>query len=73
MVVRVKIPNLFRIKTAVSANNNTFSKIENISILWLPQFEKFGKPSKIASYFGGKQGYLAAVRELEQTLYEVAV
>ena len=48
-------------------------EIENISILWLPQFEKFGKPSKIASYFGGKQGYLAAVRELEQTLYEVAV
>ena len=48
-------------------------EIENISILWLPQFEKFGKPSEIASYFGGKQGYLAAVRELEQTLYEVAV
>lgn len=47
-------------------------EIENISVLWLPQFAKFGKPAKIASYFGGKQGYLAAVKELEQSLYEVA-
>jgi len=48
-------------------------EIESMSILWLPQFEKFGKPSKIASYFGGKQGYLKAVKELENVLYEVAV
>jgi type I restriction enzyme R subunit len=29
-----------------------------------------GKPQKIASYFGGKDGYLKAVKELEQAIYE---
>ena len=29
-------------------------------------FIRLGKPAKIASYFGGKQGYLKAVEELEQ-------
>ena len=28
-----------------------------------------GKPAKIASYFGGKEGYLQAVKELEQEIY----
>ena len=33
-------------------------------------FLKMGKPQKIASYFGGKDGYLKAVKELEQAIYE---
>jgi hypothetical protein len=28
-------------------------------------------PSKIASYFGGKAGYLQAVKELENEIYKV--
>ena len=46
-------------------------EIEKTEILKLDPFSKYGKPSKIAQAFGGKQGYLEAVRELENELYEV--
>lgn len=45
-------------------------EIESTEILKLDPFMKLGKPSKIASYFGGKEGYLKAVRELEALLYD---
>ena len=45
-------------------------EIEKTEILQLDPFRKFGKPSRIAGYFGGKEGYLKAVRELEQAIYE---
>ena len=45
-------------------------EIEKTSILQLDPFRTFGKPSRIAEYFGGKEGYLNAVRELEQELYK---
>ena len=35
----------------------------------LDPFLKYGKPSKISSYFGGKEGYLKAVQELEDAIY----
>ena len=44
-------------------------EIESTEILKLDPFQKMGKPSKIASYFGGKDGYLRAVRELEENIY----
>ena len=28
-----------------------------------------GKPAKIASYFGGRDGYLKVVQELEDAIY----
>ena len=44
-------------------------EIEKTEILKLDPFLKMGKPAKIAGYFGGKQGYLKAVQELEQAIY----
>ena len=49
--------------------NTGIYEIEKTEILKLDPFLKLGKPSKIAGYFGGKQGYLDAVRELEQEIY----
>lgn len=44
--------------------------IETTDILKMDDFKKFGKPSRIASYFGGKEKYLQAVKALEEALYE---
>ena len=44
-------------------------EIESIDVLKLDPFVKFGKPIKIAQLFGGKDGYLQAVRELEREIY----
>lgn len=49
--------------------NSGIYEIEKTEILKLDVFKKYGKPAKIASYFGGKEGYLRAVRELEVELY----
>ena len=49
--------------------NTGIYEIEKTEILKLDPFLKLGKPSKIAAYFGGKAGYLKAVRELEQAIY----
>lgn len=48
-------------------------EIEKTEILKLDPFFKLGKPAKIAGYFGGKQGYLKAVKELEKAIYEEVV
>ncbi len=50
--------------------NTGIYEIEKTEILKIDPFKKFGKPSKIAQYFGGKEGYLKAIRELEQELYK---
>ena len=44
---------------------------ERIGILQLDSFKKFSKTSKNAIYFGGKDGYLQAIRQLEKVLYKV--
>lgn len=44
--------------------------IETTDILKMEDFQKFGKPARIASYFGGKEKYLQAVKALEEALYE---
>ena len=46
-------------------------EVENLGVLQLDPFRKFGKPAKIADSFGGKDGYLKAVRKLEEELYKV--
>lgn len=45
-------------------------EIEKAEVLRLDPFQKMGKPAKIAGYFGGKAGYLKAVQELEDALYD---
>ena len=44
-------------------------EIGKADILKLDPFLKYGKPSRIASYFGGKAGYMKAVQELEDAIY----
>lgn len=44
-------------------------EIEDTDVLKLEPFTKFGKPSKIAQLFGGKEGYLQAIQLLKQELY----
>ena len=51
--------------------NTGIYEIEKTEILKLDPFQKFGKPSKIAQFFGGKEGYLKAIKELEKELYKV--
>ena len=47
-------------------------EIEDMDILKLDPFVKFGKPAKIAQLFGGREGYIRAVRELENEIYKAA-
>lgn len=49
--------------------NTGVYEIEKAEILKLDPFMKLGKPQKIAGYFGGKERYLQAVKELENALY----
>lgn len=50
--------------------NTGIYEIEKAEILKLDPFMRMGKPQKIASYFGGKDGYLKAVKELENEIYD---
>ena len=45
------------------------AQLEDTKILKLKDFEKFGSPIKIVKLFGGKEGYLKAVKELEEEIY----
>ena len=45
-------------------------EIENNAILKSDPLNKFGSPSKIISYFDGKEGYTEALRKLEETIYK---
>lgn len=47
-------------------------QIEDLKVLSLDPLKKYGTPSKIVSYFGGKAGYMKAVKSLEDAIYEVA-
>ena len=46
-------------------------EIEKTEVLRLEPFLKFGKPSRIAESFGGREAYMLAVKELEEELYKV--
>ena len=49
--------------------NTGIYEIEKTEILKLDPFQKLGKPAKIAGYFGGKAGYMQALKELEEAIY----
>lgn len=53
-------------------SNEGVSELENIQVLANDPFRKIGSPAVIAKLFGGKQGYLDAVKELEELIYNVA-
>jgi type I restriction enzyme R subunit len=46
--------------------------VESLEILKVDPLTTFGTPVEIVSVFGGKQKYLAAIRELETQLYQEA-
>ncbi len=52
--------------------NTGIYEIEKIAVLKLEPFDKWGKPFKIIEQFGGEEAYLAALRELEEQIYQVA-
>ena len=49
--------------------NKGITEITTTEVLRLDPFMKLGKPSKIASYFGGKEGYKHALEELQNAIY----
>ncbi|WP_097006085.1 EcoAI/FtnUII family type I restriction enzme subunit R [Lacrimispora amygdalina] len=51
--------------------NTGVYEIEKTAVLKLDPFVKMGKPSRIVSQFGGVEGYMKALKKLEEELYEV--
>ncbi len=49
--------------------NEGISQLENRKVLTLDPFRQMGSPSGIAKLFGGNQQYMAAVKELEDSIY----
>ena len=49
--------------------NEGIYEIETTQVLKLEPFKKYGTPSKIASYFGGRNGYMNAVHNLQNAIY----
>ena len=49
--------------------NTGIYEIEKTDILKLDPFAKLGKPARIAGYFGGRDGYMQAVKALENAIY----
>lgn len=49
--------------------NTGIYEIEKTDILKLDPFAKLGKPARIAGYFGGREGYMKAVKALENAIY----
>lgn len=48
------------------------SELESLTVLENDPFRKLGSKANIVKFFGGKQGYLDAVKELEQCIYNIA-
>jgi type I restriction enzyme R subunit len=48
------------------------ASVASLEILKVDPLRAFGTPIEIVSLFGGKLGYLAAIRELETALYQEA-
>lgn len=49
--------------------NQGVTEIVNMGVLRLDPFIKLGKPTKIVGYFGGKAGYISAVADLQNAIY----
>lgn len=52
--------------------NEGISELENMTVLQNDPFRQLGSPGNIAKLFGGRKGYMEAVKELEQLIYNVA-
>ena len=52
--------------------DNGIYDIENVEVLKLERFAKFGTPSAIAQLFGGVNQYFDAVKQLQNRIYGVA-
>jgi type I restriction enzyme R subunit len=48
------------------------TSVESLDILKVDPFTQHGTPIEIVKLFGGKPGYLKAIRELETELYQKA-
>jgi type I restriction enzyme R subunit len=48
------------------------TSVESLEILKVDPIKTFGTPVEIVNLFGGKEGYVAAIRELEEALYQQA-
>lgn len=48
------------------------AELESLTVLENDPFRKLGSKANIVKFFGGKQGYLDAVKELEQNIYSIA-
>ncbi|WP_211284633.1 EcoAI/FtnUII family type I restriction enzme subunit R [Rummeliibacillus pycnus] len=49
--------------------NEGITEIEDIEVLKLNEFQKYGSPMRIANTFGGKKKYLDAVKRLKEEIY----
>lgn len=52
-------------------SNEGVMQIEDTQVLKLDPFIRMGKPSAIVKLFGGKEGYMKVIRELEEEIYKV--
>lgn len=52
--------------------NEGIENIEEMAILKVDPFTTLGTPAEIVGWFGGKAGYVQALRELEQEIYQIA-
>ena len=50
-------------------SNDEIDELTDSKILKLPDFNEYGNPMKIASLFGGLNGYLNAVQQVQNALY----
>ena len=53
-------------------SNDEIDELTDSKILKLPEFSEYGSPMKIAKLFGGLNGYLSAVQQVQNALYAVA-
>ena len=51
--------------------NDGITEIEKTEVLRLDPFKRIGNPARIAKLFGGKEGYLKAVKELAEEIYRI--
>lgn len=52
--------------------NEGIAELENTTVLYNDPFRRLGSPANIVKLFGGKQGYLEAVKQLESMIYGIA-
>lgn len=52
-------------------SNDAIDELTDTKILKLSEFNEFGSPMKIVKLFGGREEYIAAVKEIQNALYAV--